>query len=201
MLLEGRGVRRDPPRAFAWFRQAAEAGDAEACNMVGRCFEEGWGVAPDPAQAFGWYARAAAAGLAWAQYNLGHLHLNGRGAPRDAAAALDCYRRAAAQGHARAMNLVGRCLEHGWGARADPSQARGWYRRSAEAGYFRGLYNHASVLAADGRLGQAADAVRAALECAPAASRGLMARALAASPHRRLRRIGRRALASQDLAG
>ncbi|WP_202988074.1 tetratricopeptide repeat protein [Pseudomonas typographi] len=39
LLLEGRGVERDPAGAFTWFAKAAAAGDIEACNMLGRCYE------------------------------------------------------------------------------------------------------------------------------------------------------------------
>jgi TPR repeat protein len=79
------------------------------------------------------------------------------------------------------MNLVGRCFEQGWGAAADRAEARHWYRRSAEAGYFRGQYNYASALTADGRPWEATAWFEAALAGAPAASRAVMAQALAQS--------------------
>ncbi|QUD89224.1 tetratricopeptide repeat protein [Phenylobacterium montanum] len=183
MLLEGQGVTRDPAQALAWFELAAEGGEgeiqAEARNMVGRCRENGWGAPADPAIAAEWYRLAAEAGSAWAQYNLGHLLLDGLGVPRDPKAALTWYRRAAEQGHPRAMNLVGRCLEQGWGAPKDPAAARDWYRRSAEGGYFRGQFNYASVLRAEGRLEEADALFAAALAGAPAISRGAMTEALA----------------------
>ena len=80
------------------------------------------------------------------------------------------------------MNLVGRCREQGWGCGANPKAARAWYRRSAEAGYFRGQYNHGLMLAEDGRVDEAAHWIERALAGAPAGSRVLMARALAARP-------------------
>jgi TPR repeat protein len=96
------------------------------------------------------YTVAAEAGLDWAQYNLGHLLLNGAGVARDPVAAFAWYGKAAAQGHARAMNLTGRCRENGWGVTRDPAAARAWYRSSALGGYFRGAYNYATILAAEG---------------------------------------------------
>ncbi|HTW34784.1 MAG TPA: tetratricopeptide repeat protein [Rhizomicrobium sp.] len=150
MLLAGEGVEENRPVAFAWFARAAQAGNAEAQNMLGRCCEHGWGVPHSAELAAVWYARAAEAGNAWAQYNLGHFYLDGNNVARDAAAAFHWYSRAATQGHPRAMSLVGRCCEEGWGTAPDLGEAREWYRRSAEAGYFRGAFNYATVLAADG---------------------------------------------------
>ena len=43
LLLEGREVVRDEAQAFAWFSRAAETGDPEAENMLGRCLENGRG--------------------------------------------------------------------------------------------------------------------------------------------------------------
>jgi TPR repeat protein len=148
MLLAAEGVPRDETSALAWFRTAARDGDAEAMNMVGRCHENGWGTPADPAMAVFWYRKAAAAGDSWGQYNLGHMLLDGNGVQANAEAAFAWYRRAA--------DLVGRCLEQGWGTAKDPAAARPWYRASAEGGYFRGQYNWATVLVAEGKTSEAA---------------------------------------------
>jgi TPR repeat protein len=124
-------------------------------NMVGRCYENGWGVAPDPVIAVSWYRKAAKAGDSWAQYNLGHMLLDGNGVAMDRAEAFFWYSKAAGQGHPRAMNLVARCHELGWGVERDLEAARRWYRASAEGGYFRGQYNWATILAAEGRVAEA----------------------------------------------
>ena len=47
MLLEGSEGERDQRAAFGWFGRAADQGDTEAMNMVGRCHENGWGVSVD----------------------------------------------------------------------------------------------------------------------------------------------------------
>jgi TPR repeat protein len=142
--------------------------------MVGRCLENGWGAPADPAAAAPWYRAAAEADDAWAQYNLGHLLLDGNGVARDPAAAFGWYRRAAQQGHVRAMNLAARCCEEGWGTPRDPAAARDWYRRSAEGGYFRGQYNYASLLAAEGDIPAARRWYEAAVAGAPAPTRQAM---------------------------
>lgn len=192
MLLDGVGAPKDETAALVWFKRGAEKGAPEAMNMVGRCYENGWGVEPDLAAAARWYRRAAEAGCDWGQYNLGHMVFDGRGVARNRPEAFLWYRRAAEQGHARAMNLVGRCYDEGWGVRRDPAQARTWYRRSAEAGYFRGQYNHASCLAAQGRTDEALTWLDAARKAATPDSLAVMARELEQQSDPQLSALGRR---------
>ena len=90
---------------------------------------------------------------------------------KDQDKAYTLYRLAADAGHSRAMSLVGRCFEEGWGVAADPVAARAWYRRSAEGGYFRGQYNLATLLLADGEAVEAATWFERALAAAPPAAR------------------------------
>ena len=59
MYQEGYGTDESPEQAYAWYRRAADAGDADALYMTGWCLENRYGV-DDPA--LEWYARAALAG-------------------------------------------------------------------------------------------------------------------------------------------
>ena len=191
MMLSGEGMTKDERAAFAWFARAAETGNIEAHNMLGRCYEGGWGTAQDVAKGAQHYGIAAENGDAWAQYNLGHLYLDGNGVPRDVDWAFVLYMRASEQGHARAMNLVARCYEEGWGAPRDAALARDWYRKSAEGGYFRGAYNYATLLAADGEIAEAAHWFTKAMATAPEPTRGNMIAALSKHPDAMLRAIAR----------
>lgn len=148
ILLEGRGIKRDPVLALTWFGIAAEHGHAMACNMAGRCHEHGWGCSADAFRAAELYRRAAGMGLDWGMYNLANLLATGRGVAQDDAAAYRLYLQAAELGHAKSMNLTGRCLEEGRGIARDVATAHIWYQRSAEAGDFRGQFSHAAVLLA-----------------------------------------------------
>jgi uncharacterized protein len=183
MLLEGNGVARDAVVAFACFQSAAESGDADGHNMLGRCFENGWGTAKDYPLAAHHYRIASEAGLDWAHYNLGHMLLSGSGVARDRNAAFACYAQAAAKGHVRAMNLLGRCYEEGWGVARDHGAARDWYRRSAFGGYFRGAYNYADMIAAEGCIHSALPWFKCALNTAPEPTRGAILKSLAARSH------------------
>jgi hypothetical protein len=185
---------RDPPDAAAargWFARAAAQGLPEAINMAGRCLENGWGGAIDLPGAAAWYRRAGDAGLDWGQYNHANLLFDGRGISHDQAEACAWYARAASQGHARAMNLLARAYEEGWGVARDVAAAREWYRRSAEAGYFRAQYNHATLLAADGRVADAIPWFDQALAGAPAEARASMTEALSLHPDPRIAALAR----------
>lgn len=146
ILLEGRGIQRDPELAVRWFRIARAQGNPMAHNMLGRCLEHGWGCNPDLSTAAREYRKAAEQGLDWGMYNLANLFATGRGVVLDQAQALPLYRQAAELGHAKSMNLLGRYLEEGLVVPADPDAAWDWYRRSAEAGDFRGQFSYAAVL-------------------------------------------------------
>lgn len=163
ILLDGRGIERDPELALQWFQIAAQKGHSMARNMLGRCHEQGWGCNPDPAKAAAHYLIAAEAGLDWGLYNLGNVLATGRGIQQDPRRALVCYRRAAAMGHAKSMNLLGRYLEEGRFCQADPPAAHDWYRRSAEAGDFRGQFSYAAILVDQGHIEQAIVWLRTAL--------------------------------------
>lgn len=164
ILLEGRGIERDPVLAATWFRIGANQGNAMALNMLGRCLEHGWGCAEDLVAAAAHFRQAAAQGLDWGMYNYANLLATGRGVARNEQAAFDFYRRAAERGHAKSLNLLGRCYEEGIGVSADPRQALDCYRRSAQAGDFRGQYSYAAVLMSLGEWQQARHWLQQALE-------------------------------------
>ena len=58
VMYEGdRGVAKDDAQAVAWYRKAADQGNAAAQYNLGLMYEEGQGVAKDDAQAVAWYRR------------------------------------------------------------------------------------------------------------------------------------------------
>ena len=61
----------------------AEAGDAEAQNILGSSYSSGFGVPEDHAEAVRWYRLAAEQGHASAQGRLGNGYANGQGVPQD----------------------------------------------------------------------------------------------------------------------
>lgn len=170
--------------AEAWWRRAAEAGEAEAAHNLGLLYAR----RGEQVQAEVWWQRAAKGGSADAAYSLG-LAYRTRGRSKEAE---NWCRRAAEAGSAAAAHDLGRLfLERGrlgeaetwWrlAAEAGDSDAaydlggllkeRGraddaeeWYRRAADAGHVRASYNLGLLLWKRGRLDDAEDRYRRAAD-------------------------------------
>jgi TPR repeat protein len=155
MLLHGHGVAVDHVAACRWFAVAAESGDPEAINMLGRCHEFGWGVPLNRKNAAAFYRQAARKNYASAQYNLGQLLLASEPSPAERREGLGWHLVAAKAGHAKSMNVIGRFCEEGWEMPKSVDNAIGWYRKAAEAGDYWGQFNLGRVLADDGDTEQA----------------------------------------------
>jgi len=141
--------------AFGWFGKAAAQGHLMALNMVGRCYDLGWGVAVDKARAAECFRIAAERDLEWGMYNYATALTLGAGVAEDKEAALGWFRKAAALGNAKAINYLGSFYEDGWVVAKDMKAAAGFYARAAAGGDFRGQFNHARMLATEGRTEEA----------------------------------------------
>jgi uncharacterized protein len=92
---------------IATIRERANAGDAQAQNLLARMYVVGKNVPKDYVQARQWFEKAAAQGNAVAQVELGWLYESGRGVPKDYVQAAKWYKKAAAQGNAAAQLQLG----------------------------------------------------------------------------------------------
>ena len=159
MLLDGNGVAADARDALRWFTRAAAQHHIMALNMVGRCYDLGWGTPVDKARAAECYRIAAEQGLDWAMYNYATLLALGEGVAQDRAAALGWLEKAVAAGsglaRAKAINFVGSFAEDGWAGPVNMARAADCYAQAAAGGDFRGCFNHARLLGADGRMDEA----------------------------------------------
>lgn len=79
----GKGVTQDYIQATAWYKKAAEQGNAAGQFDLGELYENGEGVPQDSPQAAGWYQKAAEHGLTFAQTKLAQLYEDGHGVPKD----------------------------------------------------------------------------------------------------------------------
>lgn len=147
--------RGEAAAGFGWFNKAAAQGHLMALNMVGRCYDLGWGIAVDKARAAECFRIAARRGLDWAMYNYATALALGEGVAEDKPAALGWFEKAAALGNAKAINHVGSFHEDGWVVDRDMAKAAECYASAAEGGDFRGAFNHARMLLAAGRAGEA----------------------------------------------
>jgi len=162
--------------AVEWFTAAAKQGHLMALNMLGRCYDLGWGVSIDKARAAECFRIAAERGLEWGMYNYATALALGDGVAEDKAAALAWFRKAAAMGNAKAMNYIGSFHEDGWVVERDMAAAAGFYAQAAEGGDFRGQFNHARMLAAEGRTEEALAWIARCAETATPAFREKAAR-------------------------
>ena len=135
MYAEGYGVPQDYVEAGAWYRLAAEQGDAKAQFNLGVMYAEGYGVPQDAAEAVAWYRLAAEQGDPEAQTNLGGMYAEGRGVPQDAAEAVAWYRLAAERGDPDAQTNLGTMYAEGRGVPQNDVEAVVWHRLAAEQGH------------------------------------------------------------------
>ena len=87
--------KREFKTAFQMASPLAEAGNADAQNLLGMMYEYGEGVKLDAKTAADWYRKAAEQGHSDAQLNLGTLYDNGQGVTHDEKMAAHWYQRAA----------------------------------------------------------------------------------------------------------
>ncbi|WP_342251073.1 tetratricopeptide repeat protein [Sphingomonas sp. OTU376] len=146
MLLDA----QKPAEAFGWFWKAAQQGHPMGLNMLGRCYDLGWGTRIDKVRAAECFRVAAEAGLDWGMYNYGSALALGAGLTQDKTAALGWFQKASAMGHAKSTNFVGSFHEAGDLVPRDMAAAADCYARAAEGGDFRGMFNHARMLAEAG---------------------------------------------------
>lgn len=112
-----------PAVVFAKLESKAEAGDRDAQNNLGLCFQFGYGTQQDYAQAMVWFRRAAEGGLAIAQFNVGGLYFEGNGVEKDLAIAVDWYTKAAEQREELALIQLGWIHQKGLGVEIDLKRA------------------------------------------------------------------------------
>lgn len=110
----------------AWFRKAAEQGNAKAQVALGLIYESGEVVPQDYHQAAIWYRKAADQGSADAQFSLAGLYLKGEGVPQDLAEVARWTRKAAEQGNTQAQEAIGLSYVVGKGVPIDYVEGYFW---------------------------------------------------------------------------
>jgi TPR repeat protein len=123
------------PIPFESLAGAADAGNAEAMNLLGMLYTLGTLVPRDYSLALYWFQKAVDGGSNEAMNNLGTMYLFGIGVSRDYVNALRWYERSAARGNAHSMYSVAVMADKGLGTARDPQLARAMYLKAAEAGF------------------------------------------------------------------
>ena len=127
--------------AVAWWKTAAEEGDASAMTSLGQCYLLGEGVHKDKRKGIEWIRKSAELGNPAAQITLGICYKVGDGVKKNYKEAVKWIRQSAEQGNAIGQNELGLCYEKGRGVKKDKSEAIQWYRKAADQGYAGAQYN------------------------------------------------------------
>lgn len=120
----------------AWYRIAAEDGNAEAQSILAWALLTGDGCVADSVLALSWFKKSAEAGFAGAQLQLGIMYRDGIGTPADEELSSDWIQRAADAGsdEARALLDAASSAADPVGQAGPAADAIPWYRTAAEAG-------------------------------------------------------------------
>lgn len=137
----GVGTRKDPGRAFAFYRKAASLGDTAAMYKLGMIMLSGsLGQAKNTREAVGWLKRAAEQAdeeNPHALHELALLHEmpNSSIVVHDGAYAKDLFTRGAQLGFVPSQYKLGLAYEYGQlGCPVDPKRSIAWYTKAAEKG-------------------------------------------------------------------
>jgi hypothetical protein len=95
LFATGRGVVKNPERAFELFSKAASAGNPDAISNVGSMYSNGMFVKQDNPKALDYYEKAVEAGNSFALNQIGVMYFNGKGVDRDYHAAAEYFQQAA----------------------------------------------------------------------------------------------------------
>ena len=131
MLLDGKGVEVDAPRAAVYLRKAAENKNAHAQYRLGRLILEGK-VDGDRSMALQWLTKSAKSGNEFAQYTLGKLYLTDE--HKDATQAFRWLTASAEQGNQFAQYRLGNLHLKSEDIQKDIAAALGWLEQSAQQG-------------------------------------------------------------------
>ena len=124
--------------ALAWWKEAAQAGSANAAYRLGVAHNDGLAsdtqiiVRRDFAEAAKWYSMAAELGDERAQFDLGSLYDNGQGVPKSAELAAKWYLAGAERGQMACQYNIATMYETGVGVEKDLVAAYMWYYLAAQ---------------------------------------------------------------------
>lgn len=121
--------RGDLPGALPLFREAAEAGSADAQAWLGYLLD----LAEDNVESVRWYRASADQGHAEGLAGLADMYAKGEGVDKDLAEARSLYEKAADAGQGRAARVLAHAYEKGGlDVEPDAGKAAYWTSRAAE---------------------------------------------------------------------
>lgn len=122
-------VRRDINKAAAWYRRAAENGNAAAQNMLGVLLSSGYGVTKNDKEAIFWTKKAIRAGDETAAFNLAMIYRDQENYKR----AFHWVKRSIEMGSEDAYHELGLYYYFGLGVRRSPARAVQCFKKVIKA--------------------------------------------------------------------
>jgi uncharacterized caspase-like protein len=113
LFATGRGVVKNPERAFELFSKAASTGNPDAISNVGSMYSNGMFVKQDNPKALDYYEKAVEAGNSFALNQIGVMYFNGKGVDRDYHAAAEYFQQAADLDDGYALKFLAIMYERG----------------------------------------------------------------------------------------
>lgn len=118
-------------RTSEYYRQKAEAGDAEFMRLVAACYRNGRGIEYSPEKALYWYTKSYEA-TGHGAYSVGEMYYGHHGLPRDDAKALYWVEKGAQEGYYYSQVDLAKMYLAGRGTTSNPKAAAYWAHRAAE---------------------------------------------------------------------
>jgi tetratricopeptide (TPR) repeat protein len=132
-FVTGRGVVKNPERAFELFSRSAAMGNPDAINDLGSMYSNGIFVKQDNAKALDYFQKAIDAGCSFALNELGVMYFAGKGVDRDYNAAAEYFQQAADLDDGYALKYLAVLYERGLiGGKADAAKAASLRARAME---------------------------------------------------------------------
>jgi TPR repeat protein len=128
--LEGKGVSKDPEKAFSLNAKAAEHGYHDAVLAMGWFYLNGIGVAEDRDLSWNWYRKSARQGDPRAMFSLGDICY----IEKNYSGAHTWFTRAARAGHKKSLYWLGKLYWKGYGIDQDRKQALALFAQASKAG-------------------------------------------------------------------
>jgi TPR repeat protein len=139
-LLIGLGVPKDVELGIDLLHEAFNAGDVDASNLLGCCYDDGIGGRQVGGLAKAFFLTAADKGHVVAQLNLGTLLFDGRRNDPDPVEAIRWLEKAAEGGERQAMHLLAMMLYRGEGTPRNVERAAAYFARAQQNGHLPSLF-------------------------------------------------------------
>jgi TPR repeat protein len=140
-FFDGKKSKLKAKQAFEIALEMAENGNADACCIVGNCYDFGEGVRKSTKNAFKWYKRGSELGDRTSAYNLHLLYRDGIGTTKSKTKSIAALLQSVKAAYPDAIADLGYAKFHGEGVRKNVSEGLKLYLKASKLGVVRARYN------------------------------------------------------------